>query len=150
MKKNDKDIRASTSVCVKFFPFCTFKTYFFYFIHLFLQNININLSIIHIYLNKIFIYLTLWTVTVTVRWEKKWEKESEVKRGEKKKRIKKSFIWWIVTVYIYTVTVYLQDHCAYLDIFTKTDMGGFWVKICKIDYFLYFRRLSTSWCGCSL
>ena len=22
------------------------------------------------------------------------------------------------------ITVHLQDHCAYLDIFTKTDMGG--------------------------
>ena len=34
-----------------------FKTYFFYFIHLFLQNTHINLSIIHIYSNKIFISL---------------------------------------------------------------------------------------------
>ena len=24
-------------------------------------------------------------------------------------------------MYIYTITVHLQDHCAYLDIFTKTD-----------------------------
>ena len=45
-------------------------------------------------------------------------------------------------VYIYTVTIHLQDHCAYLDIFTKTDVGGFWIKMCKIEHFLYFRRLS--------
>ena len=38
----------------------------------------------------------------------------------------------------------------YLDIFTKTDMGGFWVKMCKIEHFLYFRRLSMSWCGGSI
>ena len=45
------------------------------------------------------------------------------------------------------VTVHLQDHCAYLDIFTKTDVGDFWVKMYKIEhffFFLYFRRLSMS------
>ena len=42
------------------------------------------------------------------------------------------------------VIVYLQDHCAYLDIFTKTDVRGFWVKMCKNEHFLYFRRLSMS------
>ena len=68
---------------------------------------------------------------------------------KEKKRIKKSFTWWTVTVYIYMVTIHLQDHCTYLDIFTKTDVGGFCVKMCKIEYFLYFRRLSMSWCGCS-
>ena len=47
------------------------------------------------------------------------------------------------------VTIHLQDYCAYLDIFTKTDVGGFWVKMCKIEHFLYFRKLSMSWCGCS-
>ena len=52
-------IRASTSVCAKKFSFCTSKTYFFYFTHLFLQNTYISLSIIHIYSNKIFIFLTL-------------------------------------------------------------------------------------------
>ena len=46
------------------------------------------------------------------------------------------------------VTIHLQDHCAYLDIFTKTDVRSFWVKMCKIEHFLYFRRLSMSWCGC--
>ena len=45
-------------------------------------------------------------------------------------------------MYIYTVTIHLQDHCTYLDIFTKTDVGGFWIKMCKIEHFLYFRRLS--------
>ena len=67
---------------------------------------------------------------------------------KEKKRIKKSFTWWTVTVYIYMVTIHLQDHYAYLDIFTKTDVGGFWVKICKNEHFLYFRRVSMSWYDC--
>ena len=46
------------------------------------------------------------------------------------------------------VTIHLQDHYAYLDIFTKTDVGGFWVKICKNEHFLYFRRVSMSWYDC--
>ena len=52
-----KILRAITSVGAKFFPFCTSKTYFFYFTHLFLQNTHISLSIIHVYSNKIFISL---------------------------------------------------------------------------------------------
>ena len=73
-------------------------------------------------------------------------KESEVKREERKKELKKkSFIRWTVIVYIYTITVYLQDHYKYLDIFTKTDVGGFGVKMFKIEYFLYFR--SYPWVG---
>ena len=43
-----------TSVCAKFFLFCIFKTYFFYFKYLFLQNTYMSLFIIHIYSNKIF------------------------------------------------------------------------------------------------
>ena len=50
-------LRAITSVGAKFFPFCTSKTYFFYFTHSFLQNTNISLSILHVYSNKIFISL---------------------------------------------------------------------------------------------
>ena len=53
-------------------------------------------------------------------------KESEVKRGERKKN--KKIIYTVnnnrVYIYIYTVTVHLQDHHAYLDIFTKTNVGG--------------------------
>jgi len=26
-------------------------------------------------------------------------------------------------VYIYMITIHLQDHCAYLNIFTKTNVG---------------------------
>ena len=51
--------------------------------------------------------------------KREWDEERR-----EKKRIKKSFTQWTVIMYIYTVTVHLQDHCAYLDIFTKTDMGG--------------------------
>ena len=135
------NFRASTLVCVNFFPFCTSKTYFFYITHLFLQNTHISLSIIHIYSNKIFIFLTPWTVTV--RGERK--KKRVRQREEREKRIKKSFIQWIITVYIYTVTG--QDHCAYLNNFTKTNIGNFWIKIYIIKYFLYFRVLSMSWFG---
>ena len=42
------------------------------------------------------------------------------------------------------VTVYLQDHCAYLDIFIKIEVGDFGIKMRKIEHFLYFRRLSMS------
>ena len=120
-RKRGSGFRASTLVCVKFFPFYTSKTYFFYFIHLFLQNTHISLSIIHIYSNKIFIFLTLWTVTM--RGERREKKREWGEERREKKRIKKSFTRWIVTVYIYTVIVHLQNHCAYLDIFTKTDRG---------------------------
>ena len=51
------EVRAITSVGAKFFPFCTSKTYFFYFTHSFLQNTYISLSILHVYSNKIFISL---------------------------------------------------------------------------------------------
>ena len=117
------NFRASTLVCVNFFPFCTSKTYFFYITHLFLQNTHISLSIIHIYSNKIFIFLTPWTVTVWGERKKKRVRQRE----EREKRIKKSFIQWIITVYIYTVTG--QDHCVYLNNFTKTNIGNFWIKI---------------------
>ena len=55
--------------------------------------------------------------------------------GERKKRIKKLFTWWIVTVYICMVTVHLQDHCVYLDIFTKTDVWVFGLKCAKLNTF---------------
>ena len=51
---------------------------------------------------------------------------------------------WTITVYIYMITVHLQDYYTYLDIFTKIDVGGFWIKICKIEHFLYFKRPSMS------
>ena len=66
------------------FHFAHLKPTFFYFIHLFLQNIYISLSIIHIYLNKIFIFLTLWTITMRgerrekrVRWREEREKKNK-------------------------------------------------------------------------
>ena len=61
--------------------------------------------------------------------------------GEKrreKKRIKKSFTRWTVIVFIYIIAVNLQDHCAYLYIFTKIDVEGFGVKMCKIEHFFVF------------
>ena len=43
------------------------------------------------------------------------------------------------------ITVHLQNHCAYLDIFTKTDVRDFWAKMYKIEsFFLYFKKLSIS------
>ena len=50
-KKKFSGTKATTSAspCAKFSCFCTSKTYFFYFTHLFLQNTRISLSILHIY-----------------------------------------------------------------------------------------------------
>ena len=127
-----KTIRAFTSLCAKKFLSYTSKIYFFYFTHLFLQNSHISLSIIHIYSNKIFIFLTLWTVTV--RGERK---EKRVRwREEREKKNKKI---------IYTVTIHLQDHCAYLDIFTKTNVGVFRLKCVKLSTFCILK--DYSWAG---
>ena len=81
-RKRGNGVRASTLVFAKFFPFYTSKTYFFYFIHLFLQNTHISLSIIHIYSNKIF---NFFNIVNSNRERREKGKESEVKRGEKKK-----------------------------------------------------------------
>ena len=54
-----------------------------------------------------------------------------------------------VTVYIYTVTVAHGNVYMILHNCTPTDVGVFLAKMCKIEEFLYFRRLSTTWCGCS-
>ena len=106
-------------------------------------------SILHTYFYKIptsvcllYTFIHFFN-TLNNRERREKGKESEVKRGERKKRIKKSFTRWTVTVYIYTVIVHLQDHCVYLDIFTKIDVEDFWVNMCKIEHFLYFRRLSV-------
>ena len=58
--------------------------------------------------------------------------------GEREKKNKKIIYTWTVTVHIYTVTVHLQRNFVYLHIFTGTDIGIFWVKICKIEHFLNF------------
>ena len=39
-------------------------------------------------------------------------------------------------MYIYTVTGHLQDHDAYLDNFTKTNIENFWIKIYIIKYYI--------------
>ena len=51
-----KILRAITSVGAKFFPFCTSKTYFFYFTHSFLQNTHISLSILQDILIKYYFF----------------------------------------------------------------------------------------------
>ena len=38
-------------------------------------------------------------------------------------------------MYIYTVTIYLQDLCVYLDILTKTDIEIFGLKYVKLSTF---------------
>ena len=48
-------------------------------------------------------------------------------------------------MYIYTITDHLQDHDAYLDNFTKTNIENFWIKIYIIKYYIL---LSMSWFGC--
>ena len=46
-------------------------------------------------------------------------------------------------MYICTVTVHLHSHAVYLHIFTQTDGGVFWVKMCKIEHFLHFTHFYT-------
>ena len=58
-------LRATVLVYAKKITFCISKTYFFYFILIFLQNTLISFSIIHIYSNKIFISLTLSPLSLT-------------------------------------------------------------------------------------
>ena len=65
-------VRAITLVGAKVFPFCTSKTYFFYFTHSFLQNTHINLSIlqdisIKYYFFSIFLLLFSTTFTYNTR-----------------------------------------------------------------------------------
>ena len=101
--------------------------------------------IIHIYSNKIFISLTLWTVTMRLRWERKWEKESEGREKENKK----------ITYMVNSNCVYMHGYCSVtrsLCIFRhfyKNWCESFWIKICKIKHFLYFKKLSGSWWDCS-
>ena len=138
-------LKATVLVYAKKNLFCIPKTYFFNFTLIFLQNTLISFSIIYIYSNKIFIYLTLWIVTVRVRWEKKWEKESEV---SEEMNIKIIYSVNSNRVYMHGYCSFARPLCIFRQ-FYKDWCGGFWVKICKIEHFLYFRRLSTNWCGCS-
>ena len=83
--------------------FAHLKPTFFYFIHLFLQNIYISLSIIHIYLNKIFIFLTPWIVTVKgERKKREWGKERREKKNKK--------IIYIVN----NNCVYIHGYCSFV------------------------------------
>ena len=49
-----------------------------------------------------------------------------------------------ITVYIYTVTIAYGNVYMILHNYTPTDVGVFLAKMCKIEKFLYFRRLSTT------
>ena len=124
-------VRASTSVRVNFFSFYTSKTYLFYFTHLFLQNTYINLSIIHIYSNKIFIFLTLWTVTV--RGERK---EKRVRWREKREKKNKKIICTVNSnsVYIYGYCSFARPLCIFRH-FYKNWWGGFGLKCVKFGTF---------------
>ena len=104
---------------------------FFYFAHL-----KPTFSILYTYFYKILTSVCLLYTFIQIKYfffnivnsnreRREKGKESEVKRGEREKRIKKSFTRWTVTVYIYMITVYLQDHYVYLDIFTNIDMRSF-------------------------
>ena len=79
-----------------------------------------------------------WVVILARRVVVNVGEEKEFDRGERKK-IKKSFSWSTITVYICTVTVHFARYHVYLDIFTRTDVEGFWDKMCKLEHFLYFR-----------
>ena len=52
----------------------------------------------------------------------------------------------------YSDCAYMHGHCSICIImhnFTPTDVGVFLVKMCKMKEFLYYRKVSTNWCGCS-
>ena len=58
----------------------------------------------------------------------------EVKRGEKKKN--KKIIYTVNNNRVYIHSYYfLQDYCAYLEIFKKTDVGGGGLKCVKLSTF---------------
>ena len=45
---------------------------------------------------------------------------------------------------------YMQGYCSicvFMYNFTPTDVGDFLLKMCKMDYFLYFVRFCMSECG---
>ena len=68
--------------------------------------------------------------------------ELEVERGEERRGKKeKSFIRWTVIMHICTVIVHLHGHGVYLHIFTKTYVDVFWIRMCKIGTFFYFKIL---------
>ena len=61
----------------------------------------------------------------------------------REKKNKKMIYTRTISVYICTVTVHLHSHGVYLHIFTQTDGGVFWVKMCKIEHFLHFTHFYT-------
>ena len=123
-------LRASTSVCAKNFPFYTSKTYFFYFTHLFLQNTS--LSIIYIYSNKIFIFLTLWTVTM--RGERN---EKRVRWKEEREKKNNKIIYMVDSnhVYIHSYCLFARPLCIFRHFYKDWCGGVFGLKYVKLNTF---------------
>ena len=64
----------------------------------------------------------------------------EQSNEEREKRTKKSFAM-NSNHHRCTVIVHLQISFIYLHTYTSNDVGVFWVKICKIEHFLYFANM---------
>ena len=145
-----KEVENSYLFCKKKYIFSILSTYFYktpiliyLFYHLF--YLNNNISLIFYYIKQTTIHMAL-LIFFLLCCEKKTD-ERTTWRGEKK-RIKKIICTWIITVRIYMVTVHLQNIFIYLHIFTSTDVSIFWIKMYKIEHFLYFVNFCCHSCGC--
>ena len=113
--------------------FCT-KNYFFYFIHKFLQNTHINLSIVHIYLIKYSFFYNFFFIisSLTTLLSHKPNTTENTKILNARATV-------TVHLVLCTVTIALVHLCT---IYTHW-CGFFWLKMCKMDYFLYFAWVDT-------
>ena len=82
-------------------------------------------------------------------------RDSEVRKemrkrewGERKNNIKIIYTVNSNRVCMHSYCSFVRPLCIFRH-FYKDWCVSFWVKMCKIEHFLYFRRLSTNWCGCS-
>ena len=83
----------------------------------------------------------------TEKREKKWEKRRATR--DKREKINKIINWRvIVTMYICTVNIVIVHKCTILHLLMWVFFF-FFVNMCKMGTFFYFRRLYTCWCNCS-
>ena len=113
----------------KFFHFAHLKP-IFSISHLFLQNTS--LSIIYIYSNKIFIFLTLWIVTV--RGEKK---EKRLRWREEREKNNWKIIYTVNSnrVYIHSYCSFARLLCIFRHFYKDWYGGGFGLKCVKLSTF---------------
>ena len=88
--------------------------------------------------------------------ERRWQERECIGFAYGEKRKKKGAKLEIIKILVckcYNNCVYMHGYFssfAFLYNFTLIDVSFFfWVKMCKMDYFLYFARFSMDWCRCS-